>query len=206
MLRRELAHLHAREILRELRQTPRKHVLIALGFTASSYWLLGFYDLLGPALPRQGGAYSRMLLTSFIANAFGHNLGLAAFTGAAVRFRLYASAGLTAIDVATVQGFCSLTIGLALATLGGLSLTFEPAHTAAVLHLDPRWAMLGRNRAARGVLPTRPGASSAARRLRFAAGRCTLRARCSALRRSRSALCDLSCSTAVLWWLLPPQR
>jgi len=71
-------------------------------------------------------AYPRVLMTSFIANAFGHNLGLAAFTGGAVRFRMYASAGLTAIDVATVQGFCSLTIGIGLATLGGLSLTLEP--------------------------------------------------------------------------------
>src|ERR1700681_1935738 len=143
VLHRELAHLHTREILEELRQTPRSHVLIAFAFTATSYWLLGFYDLfalryLGKAVP-----YPRALLTSFIANAFGHNLGLAAFTGAAVRFRLYASAGLTAIDVATVQGFCSLTIGLGLATLGGLSLTLAPVHTAAVLHLHPRWAMLG---------------------------------------------------------------
>src|SRR5580698_5144604 len=141
VLRRELAHLHTREILEELRQTPRTHVLIALGFTTLSYWLLGFYDFLALRYLRRSVAYSRTLLTSFIANAFGHNLGLAAFTGAAVRFRLYASAGLTAIDVATVQGFCSLTIGIGLATLGGLSLTLEPAHTAAVLHLHPRWAM-----------------------------------------------------------------
>src|ERR1700683_1433004 len=143
VLRRELAHLHTREILEELRQTPRAHVLIAFVFTAMSYWLLGFYDFLGLRYIGKAVAYPRVLMTSFIANAFGHNLGLAAFTGGAVRFRMYASAGLTAIDVATVQGFCSLTIGLALATLGGLSLALEPTQTAMVLHLDPRWAMLG---------------------------------------------------------------
>src|SRR6202050_1677765 len=136
VLHRELAHLHTREVLEELRQTPRMHVLIALAFTASSYWLRGFYDLLGLHYIGKAWSYPRVVMTSFIANAFGHNLGLAAFTGGAVRFRLYASAGLTAIDVATVQGFCSLTIGIGLATLGGLSLTLEPAHTAAVLHLD----------------------------------------------------------------------
>src|ERR1700722_1207322 len=205
VLRRELAHLHTREILEELRQTPRTHVLIALGFTTLSYWLLGFYDVLALRYLRKPVVYSRTLLTSFIANAFGHNLGLAAFTGAAVRFRLYASAGLTAIDVATVQGFCSLTIGIGLATLGGLSLTLEPTHTAAVLHLHPRWAMLVGIMLLSGV-----GAYATWCIL----GRTPIEIRGWALRAPRPTLgfaqiilgmCDLSCSTAVLWWLLPPQ-
>jgi len=205
VLRRELAHLHTREILEELRQTPRLHVVIAFGFTAASYWLLGFYDFLGLRYIGKAVAYPRVLMTSFIANAFGHNLGLAAFTGGAVRFRMYASAGLTAIDVATVQGFCSLTIGIALATLGGLSLTLEPTHTAAVLHLHPRWAMLVGIMLLSGV-----GAYATWCIL----GRTPIEIRGWALRAPRPTLgfaqiilgmCDLSCSTAVLWWLLPPQ-
>jgi len=205
VLRRELAHLHTREILEELRQTPRLHVVIAFGFTAASYWLLGFYDFLGLRYIGKAMAYPRVLMTSFIANAFGHNLGLAAFTGGAVRFRMYASAGLTAIDVATVQGFCSLTIGIGLATLGGLSLTLEPTHTAAVLHLHPRWAMLVGIMLLSGV-----GAYATWCIL----GRTPIEIRGWALRAPRPALgfaqivlgmCDLSCSTAVLWWLLPPQ-
>jgi phosphatidylglycerol lysyltransferase len=205
VLRRELAHLHTREILEELRQTPRTHVLIALGFTTLSYWLLGFYDVLALRYLGKPVVYSRTLLTSFIANAFGHNLGLAAFTGAAVRFRLYASAGLTAIDVATVQGFCSLTIGLALATLGGLSLTLEPTHTAAVLHLHPRWAMFA------GIMML---ASVGAYATWCILGRTPVEIRGWALHAPRARIgfaqitlgvADLSCSTAVLWWLLPPQ-
>jgi phosphatidylglycerol lysyltransferase len=205
VLRRELAHLHTREILEELRQTPRLHVVIAFGFTAASYWLLGFYDFLGLRYIGKAVAYPRVLMTSFIANAFGHNLGLAAFTGGAVRFRMYASAGLTAIDVATVQGFCSLTIGIGLATLGGLSLTLEPTHTAAVLHLHPRWAML-----VGIILLSGVGAYATWCIL----GRTPIEIRGWALRAPRPTLgftqivlgmCDLSCSTAVLWWLLPPQ-
>jgi len=205
VLRRELAHLHTREILEELRQTPRAHVLIACVFTAMSYWLLGFYDFLGLRYIGKAVAYPRVLMTSFIANAFGHNLGLAAFTGGAVRFRLYASAGLTAIDVATVQGFCSLTIGIGLAMLGGLSLTLAPTHTAAVLHMDPHWAMLA------GVMLL---AGVGAYATWCILGRTPIEIRGWALRAPRPALgfvqialgmCDLSCSTAVLWWLLPPQ-
>jgi len=205
VLRRELAHLHTREILEELRQTPRLHVVIAFGFTAASYWLLGFYDFLGLRYIGKAVAYPRVLRRRSLRTPFGHNLGLAAFTGGAVRFRMYASAGLTAIDVATVQGFCSLTIGIGLATLGGLSLTLEPTHTAAVLHLHPRWAML-----VGIILLSGVGAYATWCIL----GRTPIEIRGWALRAPRPTLgftqivlgmCDLSCSTAVLWWLLPPQ-
>jgi phosphatidylglycerol lysyltransferase len=86
--------------------------------------------------------YARMVFTSFIAYAFGHNLGLAAFTGAAIRLRLYASAGLTAIDVVTVQGFCSLTSGIGLATLGGLSLLLEPQQLHDAVRLPIWWTRI----------------------------------------------------------------
>src|ERR1700726_567652 len=74
VLHRELAHLHVREILEELRQIPRVHVLIAFAFMTASYWLLGFYDLLALRYLGKAVPYPRALFTSFIANAFGHNL------------------------------------------------------------------------------------------------------------------------------------
>ena len=111
VLHREMAHLHLRDVFKELRGIPVTDVGAALLITALSYWTLSFYDLLGLRYLRKSMPYARMVFTSFIAYAFGHNLGLAAFTGAAIRLRLYASAGLTAIDVVTVQGFCSLTSG-----------------------------------------------------------------------------------------------
>jgi uncharacterized membrane protein YbhN (UPF0104 family) len=71
--------------------------------TAASYWLLGFYDVLALRYLGKLVPYGRTLFTSFIAYAFGHNFGIAAFTGGAVRYRLYSSAGLSAADVATVS-------------------------------------------------------------------------------------------------------
>src|SRR5688572_5116715 len=142
VLHRELAHLHLRDIFRELRGIPPRAIVIALAFTAVSYWVLSFYDLLALKYLRKSLPYARMVFTSFIAYAFGHNLGLAAFTGAAVRMRLYASAGLTGIDVVTVQGFCSLTSALGLALLGGLSLLLEPEQLRAAVHLPPWWARI----------------------------------------------------------------
>jgi phosphatidylglycerol lysyltransferase len=142
VLHREIANLHIRDIFHELRSISAMNIAIALMITALSYWVLSFYDFLGLRYVRKTMPYARMVFTSFIAYAFGHNLGLAAFTGAAIRLRLYASAGLTAIDVVTVQGFCSLTSGIGLATLGGLSLLLEPQQLHDAVRLPLWWTRI----------------------------------------------------------------
>jgi phosphatidylglycerol lysyltransferase len=142
VLHREIANLHIRDIFHELRSIPAIDIAAALLITAVSYWVLSFYDFLGLRYVRKTMPYARMVFTSFIAYAFGHNLGLAAFTGAAIRLRLYASAGLTAIDVVTLQGFCSLTSGIGLATLGGLSLLLEPQQLHDAVRLPIWWTRI----------------------------------------------------------------
>ena len=60
-----------------------------------------------------------MAFASFCAYALSHNLGFAAVSGAAVRYRLYAHWGLTPVQIAKTVAFCSLTFGLGGMVLGG---------------------------------------------------------------------------------------
>jgi phosphatidylglycerol lysyltransferase len=135
VLHREIARLHFSRVFAHLQAIPRAHVLAALGFTAISYWVLSGYDVLALRYLRKRLRYGRILFTSFIASAFGHTLGFAAFTGGAIRFRLYASAGVTAVEVATIAAFASFSIAIGLATLAGISFFLAPAQSAAVLPL-----------------------------------------------------------------------
>jgi phosphatidylglycerol lysyltransferase len=204
VLHHQLAQLHVRSVLEHLHAIPRAQVLAALGFTALSYWLLTTYEVLALRYLRRAIPYSRILFTSFIAYSFGHTLGFAAFTGAAIRFRLYATAGITAIELATISAFCSLSLGIGLATVAGLSLFFEPAHAARVLDLHHHWSVL---------VGTLLLATVSAYALWACLARGTLEIRGWALRAPGAAIgltqialsvMDLSLSSAVLWWLLPP--
>jgi phosphatidylglycerol lysyltransferase len=204
VLHHQLARLHISSVLEHLHAIPRAQVLAALGFTALSYWLLTTYEVLALRYLRRGIPYSRILFTSFIAYSFGHTLGFAAFTGAAIRFRLYATAGISAIELATISAFCSLSLGIGLATVAGLSMFFEPAHTAGVLHLHHHWSVL---------VGTLLLAAVSAYALWASLARGTLEIRGWALRAPGAAIgltqiglsvMDLSLSSAVLWWLLPP--
>ena len=205
VLHHQLARLHVKSVLQHLHAIPRARVLAALGFTALSYWLLTTYEVLALRYLRRAIPYTRILFTSFIAYSFGHTLGFAAFTGAAIRFRLYATACISAIDVATISAFCSLSLGIGLATVAGLSLLLAPAHAARVLHLYHTWSLL-------------VGALLLAAVVAYALWACLARGKLEirgwALRAPGAAIglaqiglsvMDLSLSSAVLWSLLPQQ-
>jgi phosphatidylglycerol lysyltransferase len=205
VLHHQLAHLHVRSVLARLHAIPHRQVLAALATSALSYWLLSTYEVLAFAYLRRAIPYTRILFTSFIAYSFGHTLGFAAFTGTAIRFRLYSTAGVTAIDVATVSAFCSLSFGIGLATVSGLSLFLAPTQAVSMLRLHHNWSLLA------GTLLL---AAVTAYLLWACLARVTLEIRGWALRAPGPAIglaqialgvLDLSLSCAVLWWLLPPE-
>jgi phosphatidylglycerol lysyltransferase len=203
VLHHQLARLHVRAVFERLHAIPRAQVLAALAFTAASYWLLSNYEVLALRYLRRPIRYTRILFTSFIAYAFGHTLGFAAFTGTAIRFRLYASAGATAIDVATISAFCSLSFGIGLSTVLGLSLCFEPRYAAQLLHLHHHWAVLLGALLLAAVAAYAAWAALARGRLEIRGW--ALRAPGPAIGLTQIALSvmDLSISCAVLWTLLP---
>ena len=203
VLHREIARLHFNKVFAHLQAIPRTHVLAALGFTAVSYWVLSGYDVLALRYLRKRLRYGRILFTSFIASAFGHTLGFAAFTGGAIRFRLYASAGVTAVEVATVAAFASLSIAIGLATPAGISFFLAPAQSAAVLPLGHALTFLV------GALLL---AAVTAYALWSSLSRGVLEIRGWALRAPGPTIglpqivlgvLDLSLAGSVLWWLLP---
>ena len=84
-----------------------------------SYFILTFYDRLGTIYAGHKVSYGRVAFASFCAYALSHNLGFAAVSGAAVRYRLYAHWGLTPLQIGKTVAFCSLTFGLGGMVLGG---------------------------------------------------------------------------------------
>ncbi|MFZ1904888.1 MAG: bifunctional lysylphosphatidylglycerol flippase/synthetase MprF [Steroidobacteraceae bacterium] len=204
ILHHQLARLHAASVFEHLRSIPRRQVLAALAFTAASYWLLSTYEVLALAYLKRAIPYGRIVFTSFIAYSFGHTLGFAAFTGAAIRFRLYATAGVSAIEVATVSAFCGLSLGIGLAAVSGMSLLLSPEHAATVLRLHHNWSLLVGSLLLAAVIAY--AAWTCLARHAFEIRGWALRAPGAAIGLTQIVLgvLDLTLSAAVLWSLLPP--
>ena len=126
VVQKEFRNLKIADIARALHEIPASAVALALAWTVLSYAILTLYDRLGTIYAGHKVSYGKVAFASFCAYALAHNLGFAALSGAAVRFRLYAHWGLTPLQIGKVVAFCSFTFGLGGLVLGGLVLLTEP--------------------------------------------------------------------------------
>ncbi len=140
VVQREFRHLKVADIKASLSAIPPRALVISFAWTVVSYGVLTFYDRLGTIYAGHKVSYRRVAFASFCAYALSHNLGFAAVSGAAVRYRLYSHWGLTPVQIAKVVGFCSLTFGLGGLVLGGCILFFEPMSVPFFSAFLPLWA------------------------------------------------------------------
>ena len=140
VVQREFHSLRLADIRASMAAIPSQALLLAAGATVVSYGVLTFYDRLGTIYAGHKVRYRRVAFASFCAYALSHNLGFAAVSGAAVRYRLYSHWGLTPVQIAKVVGFCSLTFGLGGLVLGGWILFFEPRSIPFFSGVLPHWA------------------------------------------------------------------
>ena len=126
VVQHELRHLKLQDIKSALHAIPMQALVLSFSCTVLSYGVLTFYDRLGTIYAGHKVSYARVSFASFCAYALSHNLGFAAVSGAAVRYRLYAHWGLTPVQIAKTVAFCSLTFGLGGMVLGGAILFVEP--------------------------------------------------------------------------------
>ncbi len=138
---KEFRHLKVADIEAALAAIPRKALVLAFFWTVLSYGVLTFYDRLGTIYAGHKVSYGKVSFASFCAYSLSHNLGFAAVSGAAVRYRLYAHWGLTPFQIAKVVAFCSLTFALGGLVLGGAILFIEPDAIPFFGARVPRWAM-----------------------------------------------------------------
>ena len=141
VVQREFRTLRVADIHHALTQISNRALLVAFGWTLAAYGVLTFYDRLGTYYAGRAVSYARVAFASFCAYALSHNLGFAAVSGAAVRYRLYAHWGLTPPQIARVIAFCSLTFGLGGMALAGTILFIEPDAVPFLGQHVPAWAM-----------------------------------------------------------------
>ncbi|MGX9962220.1 lysylphosphatidylglycerol synthase domain-containing protein [Roseomonas sp. F4] len=141
VVQKEFRSLSMADIRSSLAAIHPATLWIAAGWTLLAYAVLTIYDRLGSVYAGYPVSYARTSLASFCAYTLAHNLGFAAVSGAAVRYRFYAAWGLPPLAIAKVVAFTSLTFGLGGFALGGLVLLVEPEVVPGLGEHVPHWAM-----------------------------------------------------------------
>lgn len=125
---------HLRDILAEFAAIDAWQIAAAISLASGSYLALTGYERLALEYSGKSLPWTQYGLTSFVAYAVGHNVGVAALSGGAVRYRMYSPLGLGAGEIARIVAFCTVTFALGVATLAGISLITHAGEASSLLH------------------------------------------------------------------------
>jgi glycosyltransferase 2 family protein len=119
LLYRTLSRYDVNEILAAFASIPPIRILAAATFAGASYFCLTWFDWLAVRCAGRPLPYRKVGVASFVSLSIGHNVGVAAFSSGAVRYRFYSRWGLSAGEVGNVIIFCGVTVALGLTLLAG---------------------------------------------------------------------------------------
>jgi glycosyltransferase 2 family protein len=124
------------DVMRALTSIPKTNLALGLFFAACSYFCLACNDWLAVRYAGKPLPFRQTALASFTGLSIGHNVGLAALSSGAVRYRFYSRWGLGTEEIAKVIVFCGATVALGLSTLGAVGLYLRPEDAAKMTGLD----------------------------------------------------------------------
>jgi len=127
VLYRKLQGISVSKVLTAMATVEYRDVGLAALCVAIGYSTLTFYDLFAlRTIGRKEVPYRVAALAGFTSYAVGHNVGASVFTGGAVRYHIYSSWGLNAVEVAKICFIAGLTFWLGNAAILGIGITYEP--------------------------------------------------------------------------------
>ncbi|MCO5160794.1 MAG: lysylphosphatidylglycerol synthase domain-containing protein [Mesorhizobium sp.] len=100
--------------------------LLAVLSTFVAYGALAGYDNIALKYLNRKVPWLFITIGSFTTYAISHNIGASVLSGAVVRYRAYASKGLTMAEVGVLVAFCSFTFAIGVLFLTGLVFVIEP--------------------------------------------------------------------------------
>ncbi len=141
VLHHALIDYRYQDVAAYLNRLPYPQLFAALLATALSYLVTTGYDWLALRYIRRPMPWSKVGFAALLSYAFSNSVGLSVLTSSSLRYRLYSSWGLSAVDIAKIVMFTTLTLWLGILTVGGGVLVLYPLDLGAVpwLSLDSRW-------------------------------------------------------------------
>ncbi|MEJ6486601.1 lysylphosphatidylglycerol synthase domain-containing protein [Nostoc punctiforme UO1] len=131
----ELHEYNYRDILNSLAAIPKSRLSWAIWLTVLGYLVMIGYDILGFSYINRSLNWNKIALTSFISSAFSNTIGFALLTGSAIRYRFYATWGVSAVAIAQVIAFANFTFWLGMFAVAGCLFLINPLKIPTQLHL-----------------------------------------------------------------------
>jgi glycosyltransferase 2 family protein len=128
LLHRYLGHIAWRDVAAAWSRMPAWRVAYSVAAAALSVAMLALFDVLAARVVARGRVSAGLAaFAGAVTQSISNTLGFHAITGSALRYRIYASAGLGAADIARIVSLAGLGVGMGFAVVITGALCREPA-------------------------------------------------------------------------------
>ena len=138
VLWRKLAEVDPAGVAAGFAAIPGSMLMLAGLFTAVAFLAMAFYEVQMLRYLRPTAGWQRPFVTALIAYPIGHAVGLGAFSGGAIRYRIYSAARFSAADIGKLILLSVMPFASGLGLLAGVSMLAATEGAAAALHLQPQ--------------------------------------------------------------------
>jgi uncharacterized membrane protein YbhN (UPF0104 family) len=139
VLYRTFQRISVADVLANVRATPVGTLLLAGACAAGAYSVLAAYEIVVVRYVKHCIGRARPVMTALIAFPLGHAVGQAMLSGSAMRYRMYAPAGFSAMEVGATVLLCGLPYLLAFGLLFDLALVFAAEPLAPLFRVSSEW-------------------------------------------------------------------
>ncbi len=143
LLYNEVRGLSLDEVGAGLAAIPAKRWALCGLSSLVAYAALAGYDHVALMHLGRKVPFAFVTASSFTTYALSHNIGGSVLSGAVIRYRAYASQGLSGQDIGVLVALCSFTFVLGAMMLGAFLLIWEPAVFDRFMHVMPVGATRG---------------------------------------------------------------
>jgi phosphatidylglycerol lysyltransferase len=144
VLWRKLSDVNPARVAADFSSIPGSALMLAGLLTAGALLAMALYEVQMLRYLRPRAQWQRPFVTALMAYPIGHAVGLGAFSGGAIRFRIYSAAGFGAADIGKLILLSVMPYSIGLGLLAGTAMLMATGGAAAALHLtEPVVTMIG---------------------------------------------------------------
>jgi len=131
VLYRTFQRISVAEVVDNMRNAPVDALFAAAACAFGALFMLSLYEIVVVRYVKHSIGMARPMITALITYPLGHAVGQAMLSGGALRYRMYAPMGFTAMEVGATALLCNLPYGL------GFGLLFDIALVSGAHALSP---------------------------------------------------------------------
>jgi uncharacterized membrane protein YbhN (UPF0104 family) len=127
------------DVLANVRATPASTLGLAAACAAGAFTVLAAYEVAVVRYVKHCIGRAKPVITALIAFPLGHAVGQTLLSGSALRYRMYAPAGFSAMEVGATVLLCGMPYVLAFGLLLDLALVFGADSLAPLFRISSEW-------------------------------------------------------------------